>query len=99
MAEREHDRMPYAVQVEFRTASSFLVAYSVNLSRGGLFLETDRGHPDRRADRRSPARCPAPAPITLIGVVAWRRGRGQPPMARPASAIEFQDVGAAARRR
>ena len=33
--------MPYAVQVEFRTASSFLVAYSVNLSRGGLFIETE----------------------------------------------------------
>ena len=33
--------MPYTVQVEFRTASSFLVTYSVNLSRGGLFLETD----------------------------------------------------------
>ena len=40
MSEREYDRMPYVVQVEFRTASSFLVAYSVNLSRGGLFIET-----------------------------------------------------------
>ena len=37
--------MPYTVQVEFRTASSFLVAYSVNLSRGGLFLETEADVP------------------------------------------------------
>ena len=41
MTEREHERMPYSVQVEFRTPNSFLVAYSVNLSRGGLFLETN----------------------------------------------------------
>ena len=31
--------MPYSVQVEFRTPSSFLVAYSVNLSRGGLWVD------------------------------------------------------------
>jgi PilZ domain len=41
MAERAHERMPYTVQAEFRTPSSFLVAYSVNLSRGGLFVETE----------------------------------------------------------
>ena len=41
MSDREHDRIPFSMQVEFRTASSFLVAYSVNLSRGGMFIETD----------------------------------------------------------
>ena len=45
MSEREYERMPYRVQIEFRTASSFLVAYSVNLSRGGLFLETEADVP------------------------------------------------------
>jgi len=45
MSEREHQRIPYAVEVEFRTASSFLVAYSVNVSRGGLFLETEHEVP------------------------------------------------------
>ena len=45
MTDRDQARMPYTVQVEFRTPSSFLVAYSVNLSRGGLFIETDADIP------------------------------------------------------
>lgn len=38
---RAHARVPVAVEVRYRTAGSFLVSYSLNLSRGGLFLETD----------------------------------------------------------
>lgn len=30
------------LRIEYRTAPSFLVAYSVSLSRGGLFVETDK---------------------------------------------------------
>lgn len=37
---RKHERAPLALEVHYRTAGSFLVSYSVNLSRGGLFLET-----------------------------------------------------------
>ncbi|MBL0214563.1 MAG: TIGR02266 family protein [Myxococcales bacterium] len=73
MSEREHDRLPYAVQVEFRTASSFLVAYSVNLSRGGLFLETEADLPGG-VDTTITMHVPGVAPIELQGVVAWRRG-------------------------
>ena len=39
MHDREHERVSYAVTVGFRSTSSFLFAYSVNLSRGGMFLE------------------------------------------------------------
>ncbi len=73
MTEREHDRMPYAVQVEFRTASSFLVAYSVNLSRGGLFLETDQDIPTG-VQTEVTMHVPGVDPIALLGVVSWRRG-------------------------
>jgi len=73
MSEREHDRMPYAVQVEFRTASSFLVAYSVNLSRGGLFLETEADIPTG-AQTDITLQVPGTPPIHLQGVIAWRRG-------------------------
>jgi uncharacterized protein (TIGR02266 family) len=38
--DRFYDRIPFSVEVEYRTASSFLVAYSANLSKGGIFLET-----------------------------------------------------------
>lgn len=41
MAGREYQRVPCSVRVTFRSPSAFLVAYATNLSRGGLFLETD----------------------------------------------------------
>jgi uncharacterized protein (TIGR02266 family) len=89
MSDREHERVPYAVQVEFRTASSFLVAYSVNLSRGGMFLETDAEVPTG-ALLNLELLVPGTGTISLLGMVAWRRG---PESEGPVGVgIEFQDV-------
>ncbi len=90
MTDREYDRMPYTVQVEFRTASSFLVAYSVNLSRGGLFLETNQDIPSGSITEVS-LQVPGAEPILLVGMVAWRRGEDSPD-GPPGLGIEFQDV-------
>jgi uncharacterized protein (TIGR02266 family) len=83
--------MPYAVQVEFRTASSFLVAYSVNLSRGGLFLETDADIPTG-ALMTLDFSVPGSGTTSLNGVVAWRRGNTEVDGGPPGIGIEFQDV-------
>jgi uncharacterized protein (TIGR02266 family) len=83
--------MPYTVQVEFRTASSFLVAYSVNLSRGGLFLETDAPIP-AGSGITIELIVPGGGTTPLNGTVAWRRSvddSQQPPFGL---GIEFQDV-------
>ncbi len=83
--------MPYTVQVEFRTASSFLVAYSVNLSRGGLFLETDAPIPAGSGITLELV-VPGHGTTMLNGTVAWRRSvddSQQPPFGL---GIEFQDV-------
>jgi uncharacterized protein (TIGR02266 family) len=90
MHEREHDRMPYTVQVEFRTASSFLVAYSMNLSRGGMFLETEQDIPTGTVTSVG-LRIPGADVIQLTGVVAWRRGTDSPE-GPPGLGIEFQEV-------
>ncbi len=90
MSEREHDRLPYAVQVEFRTASSFLVAYSVNLSRGGLFLETDADIPTD-VQIELTMQVPGVDPITLTGMVAWRRELDSPE-GPPGLGIELGDT-------
>ncbi len=37
---RRFDRAPVVLEVHYRTKGSFLVSYSLNLSKGGLFLET-----------------------------------------------------------
>ena len=94
MADREHERMPYSVHAEFRTASSFLVAYSVNLSRGGLFLETDSDIPTGALITVDLA-IPTAGQISLNGVVAWRRSMeltGGQPEGPPGLGIEFQGV-------
>jgi uncharacterized protein (TIGR02266 family) len=90
MAEREHDRMPYSVQVEFRTPSSFLVAYSVNLSRGGLFIETDADIPSG-AYVTVDFSIPTAGQISLNGAVSWRRNSDSTE-GPPGLGVEFQDV-------
>jgi uncharacterized protein (TIGR02266 family) len=90
MSEREYDRIPYWVQVEFRTASSFLVAYSVNLSRGGMFIETESEVPTGVLLTLD-LHVPGAGLLHLIGLVAWRRGVDSPD--GPAGiGVEFQDV-------
>jgi len=90
MAEREHGRMPYSVQVEFRTPSSFLVAYSVNLSRGGLFIETDAEIPTG-APVTIDFSIPTAGQISLNGTVSWRRGV-ESLDGPPGLGVEFLDI-------
>jgi uncharacterized protein (TIGR02266 family) len=90
MSDREYERVPYSVQVEFRTASSFLVAYSVNLSRGGIFLETESDVPSGVLLGLDML-VPGVGLLNLVGIVAWRRGHDSPD-GPPGIGIEFQDV-------
>lgn len=38
--QRRDPRLPAKLQVSYRTAGAFLVSYSVNLSKGGIFIES-----------------------------------------------------------
>jgi uncharacterized protein (TIGR02266 family) len=90
MSDREYERMPYRTRLEFRTASSFLVAYSVNLSRGGLFLETEADVPNGQLIGIE-LNIPKIDPVGLVGTVMWRRAPESPD--GPAGlGIEFTDV-------
>lgn len=72
MDDREHDRIPYSVAIRFRTPGSFLVAYSVNLSKGGVFLETDELLPVG-TELLLKFAIPDAGEFELPGVVSWRR--------------------------
>lgn len=91
MEDREPTKTLYSVQVEFRTASSFLIAYSVNVSRGCAFLETDTEIPQgaRMAVR---FKVPNGGTTSLGGVVAWRRSLEEATSGPPGLGVEFEDI-------
>ncbi|HTE49353.1 MAG TPA: TIGR02266 family protein [Kofleriaceae bacterium] len=74
MEERVHDRVPFCVRVQFRNASSLLVAYSVNLSRGGVFLETEEPV-EIGSEVTLQLEVPRAGPALLAGRVTWRRAQ------------------------
>ncbi len=72
MADRRQPRLPISLEVAYRTAGAFLVSYSINLSKGGIFLETSQPlavgeHVSLRFD------VPGVGPLEVNGVVAWVR--------------------------
>lgn len=83
--------MPLTIQVEFRTASSFLVAYSVHVSRGGLFLETEA-----ELGPGTPLTIDFSVPNTgtssIQGTVVWRRGLEEAASGPPGIGVEFEDI-------
>jgi uncharacterized protein (TIGR02266 family) len=71
-SDRHHPRFAITLEVEFRTSGSFLVAYSTNLSSGGMFVETP--HPLVPGERITlKLNVPGTGAIEVGGVVAWSR--------------------------
>ena len=69
---RKNERIQVALEIRYRSAGAFLVSYSVNLSKGGLFIETSTPLP--AGDRISlKLLTPDEQTIELTGVVAWVR--------------------------
>ena len=75
MTDRKHERVPARLEVEFRNASAFLVAYSTNLSRGGMFVETNDPLP---VGHQLTLRFAVPTlpTIEVTGVIAWVQAWG-----------------------
>jgi uncharacterized protein (TIGR02266 family) len=75
---RRSARVPIALEIEYRSAGAFLVAYSTNLSKGGIFIETSTPLP---VGTTLTLRLHAPntAPCEVQGSVAWVRGEATGP--------------------
>ncbi len=89
---RAHQRVPLSVQVEYRTASSFLVAYSINISRGGLFLESDSAPPvgsELNLELRVPG---AAGLVSVRGRVTWTRPPPGDEGGPPGFGVAFEEI-------
>src|SRR4029077_17190091 len=78
---RRSARVPVALELEYRSAGAFLVAYTTNLSKGGIFVETSTPLPMGTTVAMR-LHAPHSAVCEGHGTVAWLRpestGPGQP---------------------
>jgi len=78
---RRNARVPVALELEYRSAGAFLVAYTTNLSKGGIFVDTTAPFPIGTVVSMR-LRAPNMPPCEVQGTVAWLRpestGPGQP---------------------
>lgn len=73
MASRDFERAPGRLQVEFRSPTALLVAYTVNLSRGGMFIQCGNDLPPEGAVLDLEITLPDRSVVELQGVVTWQR--------------------------
>ena len=71
-ADRRLPRLPIKLEVEYRTAGAFLVSYSVNLSKGGIFIETASPLPVG-SQLSLMFEVPGAGALEVSGLVAWVR--------------------------
>ena len=91
-ADRRQPRLPISLEVQYRTAGAFLVSYSVNLSKGGLFLETNTPlEPGEHVSLSFDV--PGVGPLEAEGVVAWVR-TGSPDGLPDGMGIQFDALDA-----
>jgi uncharacterized protein (TIGR02266 family) len=87
---RRQPRLPINLRVQYRTAGAFLVSYSVNLSKGGIFLETRE--PLSVGETVSlDFEVPGAGQLQVDGVVAWIR-QGSTDGMPDGMGIQFQEL-------
>jgi uncharacterized protein (TIGR02266 family) len=87
---RKFERAPLSLEVSYRTKGSFLVSYSLNLSKGGLFLETQELLPvgtSLRVSFRVPG---ALDPIETDATVMWVRREVSEDGLPPGLGLQFE---------
>jgi len=86
---RRQTRVPIQLEVEYRTTGNFLVAFSTNLSRGGLFVQTTQPPP---IGTQVKLRVKAPGvddAVEVDAVVAWVRATESDEGHPPGFGVEF----------
>jgi uncharacterized protein (TIGR02266 family) len=90
---RRHDRLPFTMEVRYRTAGAFLVSYSVNLSKGGIFIESEAPLPvGARVSLHFDV--PGAGALEVDGTVAWVRTHVDPSEPPAGMGVEFDELDA-----
>lgn len=101
MAEPERrvgERVPVQLEVEYSSRDAFLSDYAINVSRGGLFLATERPAPVGTPVSLRFVLEDEAVPVELTGVVAWVNDKGVGQLIT-GMGIEFLNMDAEAQRK
>jgi uncharacterized protein (TIGR02266 family) len=87
---RRDARLPITLEVSYRTAGAFLVSYSINLSKGGIFIETAQPLPvGEQVALKFDVQ--GAGTLDVDGVVAWVR-QGSPDGLPDGMGVQFQNL-------
>ncbi|MFP2958100.1 TIGR02266 family protein [Myxococcus sp. 1LA] len=85
-------RLEYELPVAYRSVSGFVTDWAVNLSKGGLYINTDKPLPVDTVVRLLVTLPGAHFPVELKGRVTRTNPVGVPSPQSPGMALEFLDV-------
>jgi len=89
---RRSRRLPVEVKVDYRTVGRFLTDYTMNLSKGGLFVQTCLPLQPGERVRLRITLPEVDAPFALDGLVRWVAHRDDDLGHPPGMGIEFVDA-------
>jgi len=89
---RKEDRIPVELKVGYRTIGSFITDYIINISKGGIFINTSKPLPVGTKIRILFSIPDIPLPFDLMGIVRWINPVGHTSHSLPGMGIEFLDM-------
>lgn len=96
---RREERIPVELKVGYRTVGSFITDYIINISKGGIFINTSKPLPVGTRIRILFSIPDIPLPFDLIGIVRWINPVGHSSHNLAGMGIEFLDVEANVKKR
>lgn len=90
---RKHPRIPFNMEVEFKTGDSFIKGESENISRGGIFIKSDELLPGGEKTFIKFVLDPELKPVEIESRVAWvqKSGEKYPADVLSGMGVEFID--------
>ncbi|MCX7943549.1 MAG: TIGR02266 family protein [Deltaproteobacteria bacterium] len=89
---RRGERVPVELKVGYRTIGAFITDYIINISKGGIFINTTKPLPVGTKIRILFSIPDIPLPFDLLGIVRWINPVGHSSHSVPGMGIEFLEM-------